>query len=127
MRAVTSWASTVAEENGTHENEIMINDVRRAYVYAKASRNLFVEIPEEDKMKKPGMVGRLRLCLYGTRDAAKSWQETLSAHLKSIGFERGKGHTAVYFHKEMGVKTLVHGDDYFSAGPRKSLLWLKGK
>ena len=114
-------------EGRGHENEIMINDVSRAYFYAKASRNLFVEIPSEDPLKKPGMIGRLKLCLYGTRDAAKTWQETLSAQLVTIGFVRGKGHTAVYHHKMYGIMTLVHGDDYYSAGPRSNLLWLKAK
>lgn len=88
-------------EGRGHENEIMINDVSRAYFYAKASRNLFVEIPSEDPLKKPGMIGRLKLCLYGTRDAAKTWQETLSAQLVTIGFVRGKGHTAVYHHNKV--------------------------
>jgi hypothetical protein len=32
------------------------------------------------------LMGKLKLCLYGTRNAAKGWQETLSAHLETIGF-----------------------------------------
>ena len=58
----------------------MVNDVRRAYFYAKAMRDIYVEIPAEDKEASGDVVGKLRLCLYGTRDAAKGWQETLSAH-----------------------------------------------
>ena len=85
----------------------MINDVRQAYFYAKASRHLFVEIPDEDPRKKPGLVGRLKLCLYGTRDAAKSWQKTLTEHLLKIGFKRGRGHISVFHHPERGIKTLV--------------------
>jgi hypothetical protein len=64
------------------------------------------------------------LCLYGTRDAAKGWQETLSAHLVSIGFVRGRGHPCVFFHPGKGIKTLVHGDDYVSAGDPSSMEWM---
>ena len=83
---VLSWAATVKVENGKHENEVMISDVRRAHFYARASRNLFIELPDEDPNKGSGMVGKSNLCLYGTRDAAKSWQQTLTGHLKKQGF-----------------------------------------
>ena len=54
-----------------YQRELMINDVRRAYFYAKATRELYVELPSEDVESARGdIVGRLRLCLYGTRDAA---------------------------------------------------------
>ena len=58
--------------------------------YAKASRDLFVEIPDEDPRQRLGVVGHLKLRLYGTRDAAKSWQQTLTEHLIKIGFKRGR-------------------------------------
>ena len=70
-------------------------------------------------------MGKPRLCLYGTRDAAKSWQETLSAHLVSVGFSRGRGHPSVFHHKERGIKAMVHGDDYVASGSSKSLEWFK--
>ena len=69
--------------------EILVCDVRRAYFYAKINRDVFIELPAEDPESGGNVVGKLRLCLYGTRDAAKSWQETLSLHLQGIGFKRG--------------------------------------
>ena len=127
LRLIMSWAATIAGTKSSHQHEVMINDVRRAYFYAKASRDLFVEIPDEDPRKKPGLVGRLKLCLYGTRDAAKSWQRTLTDHLEGIGFKRGRGHISVFHHPERGIKTLVHGDDYFSGGKRADLDWLQSE
>ena len=103
----------------------MINDVRRAYFYAKINRDVYIELPKEDPKFGTGLLGKLRLCLYGTRDAAKGWQETLSAHLVSIGFTRGKGHPCVFFHPERDIKTLVHGDDYVSSGTPESMDWLE--
>jgi hypothetical protein len=49
----------------------------------------------------------------------------LSAHLEKIGFTRGVGHPSVYHHLERGLVTLVHGDDYTTAGNIKDLRWFK--
>ena len=120
---IISHAATFPDEG--LERVIMINDVRRAYFYAKISRGLFIELPKEDPKHGTGLLGELKLCLYGIRDAAKGWQETLSAHLVSIGFERGRGHPCVFWHPEKHIKTLVHGDDYVSSGFVEAMSWLE--
>ena len=102
----------------------MINDVARAYFYAKSKRTVYIQLPAEDE-KGEGMLGLLNLCLYGTRDAAKGWQETLSSHLESVGFQRGVGHPCVFWHPSRKIKTLVHGDDYVSAGSSESMDWME--
>ena len=86
LRIIISHAATTPE-NGP-ERVIMINDVRRAYFYAKIQRDVCIELPKKDPKHSSGLLGKLKLCLYGTRDAAKGWQETLSTHLASIGFRR---------------------------------------
>ena len=51
----------------------MTVDVKRAYFNALATREVYVEIPKEDRVAgDEDRVGRLRLCLYGTRDAAQN-------------------------------------------------------
>ena len=104
---------------------VMVNDVRRAYFNAKITRDIYIEPPEEDPEYGTGKLGKLKLCLYGTRDAAEGWQETLSSHLESIGFERGVGHPCVFWHPTRKIKTLVHGDDYVSAGSHEAMAWLE--
>ena len=104
---------------------MMINDVRRAYFYAKARRDIYIEIPTEDPDAGPGVLGKLELCLYGTRDAAKGWQDTLSEQLEKCGFVRGKGHPSVFWHPTRHIKTLVHGDDYVSSKMKEYLIWLE--
>ena len=70
----------------------MSNDGRRAYIYAKATRESYVELPEDDsEFGRGDMVGCLRLCLYDTSDAALSWQGTWGSYLIDIGFKRGTG------------------------------------
>ena len=54
-----------------------------------------------------------------------NWQQTLSDHLVDSGFVRGVGHPSVFHHKTRDVWTLVHGDDYCSAGKGKDLDWLE--
>ena len=104
----------------------MVNDVSRACFYAKCTRCLYVELLPEDPETHLDYLGRLRLCLYGTRDAALNWQQTLSEHLTDNGFTRGIGHPSVSHHGGKNIWTLVHGDDYCSAGPASSLDWLEG-
>ena len=104
----------------------MINDVKRAYFHARVTRDLYVELPEEDRLPNEGdLVGKLELCLYGTRDAALNWQETVADHLESLGFTRGRSNPCVFHHPSRGILTLVHGDDYASAGDGKQLRWLQ--
>ena len=108
----------------------MTHDVKGAYFNAPIQGEVFVEIPQEDltaEDRAADVVGRLRLSLYGTREAAGNWQRHLSAHLISIGFTPGSYSPCTYFHSERGVSVLVHGDDYCSTGRRRDLLWLKGE
>ena len=105
----------------------MVNDVRRAYVYAKQQRSVFINLPKEDDEAQEGEVGQLLSCLFGTRDAAKEWQRTLSRHLQEIGFAVGRGHTSVLHHAGRNIRVLVHGDDYLSSGHSEDLEWLKAK
>ena len=88
LEALKLLISIVASNPGLH---IMINDVKRAYFHAAVKRLVYIELPNEDRLEgDEDMVGELRLSMYGTRDAAQNWQETLSCHLLSIGFSRGK-------------------------------------
>ena len=46
LRLILSWAATVKKEDGQASHDFMINDVRRAYFYAKAEREVYIELPE---------------------------------------------------------------------------------
>ena len=122
LRYLLSKAAT----EGKSEKVVMLNDVSRAFFNAKVTREVYVQLPAEDI--EPGeneMVGRLNLCLYGTRDAAMNWQECVADHLTKIGFRRGKAFPSLYYHRDRDIHTLVHGDDYVSVGGKGELQWLK--
>lgn len=50
-------------------------DVTRAFLYADASREIFMKLPVEDQEDgEEQMCGRLPRAMYGSRDAAQNWQ-----------------------------------------------------
>ena len=93
LRYIVHRAATVSDGGRGEEKVIMINDVARAFFEAKATRNVCVELPEEDI--SPGdrtrdMVGHLVMSLYGTRDAAMNWQEEVARVMRSWGLHERK-------------------------------------
>ena len=71
--------------------KLMANDVSRAYFYAPAGRPVYVTLPDEDcKAEDKGMVGRLQMSMYGTRDAAANWAAEYGATLIAAGYRQGK-------------------------------------
>ena len=102
-------------------------DVKRAYFYAEAKREVFIEIPLEDW--EPGdehKVARLNLSLYGTRDAAQNWSEEFTRTLVASGFQTGKATPCNFVHQSREVYVTVHGDDFTAVGPAKDLQWFEG-
>ena len=87
---------------------------------------MYVELPAEDPEALPDFLGKLRLFLYGTRDAAHNWQQTLSDHLVEAGFVRGAGHPSVFHHSKRNIWTIVHCDEHCSAGTSEDLDWMQG-
>ena len=63
-------------------------DVRRAYFHARARRTVYVKLPMEDH--EDGKCGKLIKAMYGTRDAAQTWEIEYVEFMEGIGFKRGK-------------------------------------
>ena len=107
---------------------MMTIDVRRVYFYAPAQREAYIEILVEDReAADEGMVGKLNLSLYGTRDAALNWTKEYTRALDEIGFVKGKASACNFRHVQRDVKVTVHGDDFLVTGSRSDLLWLQNK
>ena len=104
----------------------MVNDVSRVFFRAKATRDVYVQLPDEDR--QPGeeqLCGKLNFSMYGTRDAAMNWHVECSQVFIDNGFLQGIATPCVFYHKEKGIRTLVHGDDYVSVGGLEQLDWMK--
>ncbi len=97
----------------TRGNLIMAIDVKRAYFYAPATRDLYIEIPADDR--QPGdehMLAKLNLSLYGTRDAAPNWVKAYTDVLTSHGFTVGKHSAQNFWNLVRKIVVSVHGDDF---------------
>ena len=51
----------------------MVIDVKCAFLYGKAKRNVYIWLPDEDAKGREGYMGKLDKAMYGTRDAAQNW------------------------------------------------------
>ena len=112
--------------SGNKGEILMIHDISRAFFHAPAKRRVYVQLAAEDQ--GPGeenLCGRLNFSMYGTRDAAQNWYDAYSQHLKDIGFQQGLASPCTFYHKEKGIRTYVHGDDYVSVGRPKHLEWMQ--
>ena len=111
-------------EEELEDKVIELDDVSRAFFEAIATRDVCVELPEEDlseEEKQLDLVGHLQMSLYGTRDAAMNWQEEIAKLLVGDGFIRGIYNPCLYWHPKRKVKALVHGDDFVSSGARSAI------
>ena len=88
-----------------------------------------MQLAKEDMMPgDEGKCGKLNYSMYGTRDAAQNWAKEYADMLVNIGFTQGKASPCVFFyHKEKGIRIVVHGDDYVSSAMPTQLEWLKGQ
>ena len=80
-------------------------DVRRAYFHAEARRKVYVELPEEDR--EPGMCGRLKKAMYGTREAAQNWEHAYTQFLAAIGFRSGVATPCVFYNQKRDIYVVV--------------------
>ena len=90
LKAIVSEAASKGRRSQDGTIGIKINDVSRAYFYARSLEPTYVELCEEDC--EPGeedMCGRLNQAMYGTRAAAKEWQSEFTTTLKSIKSKGG--------------------------------------
>ena len=123
MRFLMSVAATKRGRRGERYG-LMANDVRRAYFYAAASETTYIELIEEDTTVEDlelDRIGVLNLAMYGTRSAAAAWHDTVVEFMKSIGFQRGRTNPCIFYNNEQDLRTIVHGDDFFSIWSSRSV------
>ena len=68
----------VSMKTTRHGTELMLGvyDISRAHFMAPAERELYIEIPPEDRDEADGdVVGRLNRNMYGFRDASQGWMK----------------------------------------------------
>ena len=82
IRAILSIFAT---QDNHLENKLMILDVKGAFLYGEAKREIYIQLPIEDRMSHTGRyLGKLNKAMYGTRDAPQIWQEVVEGKMRSI-------------------------------------------
>jgi len=101
---------------------LMVLDVSRAHFHPPATRELYIQLPDEDW--EEGKVGRLLKTIYGTRDAAASWEQFYVNVFEDEGFESGQ-FCPCLFKRGEDDEGWVHGDDMLLLGYEDKLLQLE--
>ena len=115
--------SRAAESPG---QKVLYIDVSRAYFYAKSVRPTYIKLPSEDpRSGEEGLVGKLMMSMYGTRDAAQNWAEEYSATLLRAGYKRGIANPCLFYSAAEDCSVMVHGDDFVAVGNKKATGKLK--
>ena len=103
---------------GGHEMVMGVFDISRAHFMPKCQRELYVELPEEDR--QPGEedhVGRLNRGMYGFRDASNAWMKDWQNLLAEGGYQVGLANPALFYNEAEFSRGAVHGDDFYVLGP----------
>ena len=105
-----------------------MNDVKKAYFNAPATRRVFVALPPEDRLAgEEDMCALLLKSLYGTRDAAYNWTQAYTKVLVDLGFTKGESSPCSFWNNKKQIATIVHGDDFCSEGSAESLQMAEGR
>jgi hypothetical protein len=113
--------AATGRSSGKGGRKILVIDARKAHLHALTDRDIFVQLPPE--IREPGFCGRLRRCLYGTRDASARWEAFLASELKKHGFVQGVASACCFHHSSRDLRCMVHGDDFVFVGPDSDLAW----
>ena len=91
--------------------------VSRAYFYAPAVRPVYVQIAAEDMNPgDEGLVGRLKMSMYATRDEAANWAAEYGATLVAAGYVQGIASPCIFHHSQHDTTIMVRGDDFVGFG-----------
>ena len=100
-------------------------DIKRAYFYAPAKRDVYVKLPIEDY--EEGYCGKLNKSMYGTRDASLNWENEYIRFMLSVGFVRGLSSPCLFYHPGKDIRAVVYGDDFTLLGAEEALDWFKAE
>ena len=107
---------------------VMINDISRAFFRAKVERDVYIQLPEEARNKgEEHLCGKLRLSMYGARDAVQNWYKECSQQLVRMRFRQGVASPCTFYHHERQLRIYVHGDNYVSTGTTENLQWMRAE
>ena len=116
MKGVLSHAAAAGKNK---DHVVAVVNVRCAYFYVEPLAQTFVELLDYyDLHTRTRCCMRLRRCLFGTRQAARSWQREIEKGIKAAVMVMGKLSKCSVKSPCGKLVGVVHGDDMMLAGPR---------
>ena len=105
----------------------MLTDVKKAHLNGVVGEDEYAYIELPGEAGKSGKCGRLKRWLYGMRQAASAWERDYTTKLEALGFKKGLAASTVFYCESVGVRCVVHGDDFTFTGKRRDLFEIKRK
>ena len=97
-------------------------DIKNALLYGYISRNVYIELPQEDPMSSSGKyVGKLVKTMYGTRDAPAAWQEEIESTMLELGLRACVSTHCLYYHPTLKIRVVIHVNDLLCIGDKENL------
>ena len=121
-------AGTAVQEAYAKRRLLGFLDVKRAHFYSEATRELYVELPAE--AKKPGEdVYSWKIAQIAVRNARRTSELGVADSESEIalGFKQGKSNPCIYFRAGRDLRTVVHQNDFTTAGTFENIKWLYGE
>eukprot|EP00971_Amphidinium_carterae_P180882 3588138-Amphidinium_carterae.1 len=91
LRLLASLAMTRRQDGSRPVKTLLFIDITRAHPHCHVQRELYIALPREDPASADGKsCGRLKRCLYGTRDAGRSFELFVyEVMTERLGFKGG--------------------------------------
>ena len=114
LRFLLSWAAS-------EKFIVKTIDFSNAFVQGRSlDRLVLMKPPADVRRQKPGIIWKLRKCLYGLKDASRRWHLRLDEEIKKTGAKASHLDKSLYFLRDdQGVIqgfALVHVDDVLYGG-----------
>ena len=120
LKALLSKAVT-----GDKDLKVLVIDVKKAHLNPMCDQDVFIELPLETGAKA-GTCGKLIRWLYGFRPAAQAWENHYAGKLEEAGFMRGVASPVSFYHEELDISGVVHGDDFTFVSDDVGLDYIEG-
>ena len=111
---------TLAVAHGWH---ILAGDVSTAFLHALLTDEVFV-IPPVEYYPNGGVLWKLRKAVYGLKQSPRMWQQHFASVAASLGFERLKSDSNLYFQPGQRCYMLCYVDDLLIFGDNKTTEFL---
>ena len=101
-----------------HDVDIAVADISGAFLHAVVEQPFYVKPPIEYQI--PGIVWRVKRCLYGDKRAPKGWHKNFETLMLNLNFERLEFEPGCFVKKGATPKDSIIADDFLSVEKREA-------